>query len=125
MMRLLRLALPAAVDHTTSRGNAHAAMDAAAAERAAWLSLPPGWDKATLVDSGEPFWPSRHGEGCPDYRTMGLLSQQQRQSTAMAKLPNGERVRIPMEKLTDYCLNPDHPRGRDKARVFAALLGIT
>jgi hypothetical protein len=43
----------------------------------------------------------------------------------MAKLPNGERARIPMEKLTDYCLNPDHPRGKDKARVFASLLGIT
>ena len=43
----------------------------------------------------------------------------------MATLPNGERARIPMEKLTDYCLNPDHPRGKDKARVFAALLGIT
>jgi hypothetical protein len=43
----------------------------------------------------------------------------------MAKLPNGERACIPMEKLTDYCLNPDHPRGKDKARVFASLLGIT
>ena len=30
-----------------------------------------------------------------------------------------------MEKLTDYCLNPDHARGKDKARVFAAALGIT
>src|SRR6266705_763574 len=44
---------------------------------------------------------------------------------SMAKLHNGERARIPMEKLTDYCLNPDHPRGKDKARVFAAVLGIT
>jgi hypothetical protein len=43
----------------------------------------------------------------------------------MAKLPNGERALIPMEKLTDYCLNPDHARGKDKARVFAAALGIT
>ena len=43
----------------------------------------------------------------------------------MAQLPNGEHARIPMEKLTDYCLNPAHPRGKDKARVFAALLGIT
>jgi hypothetical protein len=43
----------------------------------------------------------------------------------MAKLPYGERAHIPMEKLTDYCLNPDHPRGKDKARVFAAVLGIT
>jgi hypothetical protein len=40
-------------------------------------------------------------------------------------LPDGERARIPMERLTDYCLTPDHPRGKDKARVFAAVLGIT
>jgi hypothetical protein len=32
---------------------------------------------------------------------------------------------IPMGKLTDYCLNPDHARGKDKARVFVAVLGIT
>jgi Domain of unknown function (DUF6883) len=43
----------------------------------------------------------------------------------MAKWPNGERALIPMEKLTDYCLNPDHARGKDKARVFASVLGIT
>jgi hypothetical protein len=43
----------------------------------------------------------------------------------MAKLPNGERALIPMEKLTKYRLNPDHARGKDKARVFAAVLGIT
>lgn len=27
-------------------------------------------------------------------------------------------------KLRAYCLNPDHPRGRHKARVFAATLGL-
>ena len=43
----------------------------------------------------------------------------------MAKLPNAEYAIIPMEKLVDYCLNPDHPRGQDKARVFAAVLGLT
>jgi hypothetical protein len=43
----------------------------------------------------------------------------------MAKLPNGEGALIPMEKLTDYCLNPDHAPGKDKARVFASVLGIT
>lgn len=43
----------------------------------------------------------------------------------MATLPNDERARIAMEKLPDYCLNPEHPRGQDKARVFAAVLGIT
>lgn len=28
-------------------------------------------------------------------------------------------------KLLDYCLNPAHPRGRYKARVFATSLGLT
>lgn len=43
----------------------------------------------------------------------------------MAKLPNGENAIVPMEKLVNYCLNPDHPRGKDKARVFASVLGFT
>ena len=29
-----------------------------------------------------------------------------------------------LNKLRDYCLNALHPRGRHKARVFAAKLGI-
>jgi hypothetical protein len=40
------------------------------------------------------------------------------------KLPNGEKSEIAMEKLTDYCLNPEHPSGKHKARVFASVLGI-
>lgn len=43
----------------------------------------------------------------------------------MAKLPNGENAIIPPEKLVNYCLNPYHPRGKDKARVFSSVLGIT
>lgn len=31
---------------------------------------------------------------------------------------------IPLEKLIEYCLNPDHPEGRHKARVFQRALGI-
>ena len=27
--------------------------------------------------------------------------------------------------LRDYCLNPEHQRGRHKARVFASALGLT
>jgi hypothetical protein len=41
------------------------------------------------------------------------------------RLPNGERALVPLGKLLDYCLNPDHPRGQHKARVFASALGIT
>jgi len=40
------------------------------------------------------------------------------------KLPNGERAIADIAKFRDYCLNPHHPRGRNKARVFASL-GIT
>lgn len=40
------------------------------------------------------------------------------------KLPNGDRAVVEMIKLTEYCLSPTHPRGRHKARVFAAVLGL-
>ena len=41
------------------------------------------------------------------------------------KLPNAERAVVDLRKLRDYCLNPVHPRGRHKARVFASVLGMT
>ena len=41
------------------------------------------------------------------------------------KLPGAERAVVDMAKLRGYCLNPSHPRGRHKARVFAAALGLT
>lgn len=40
-------------------------------------------------------------------------------------LPNGERAVVDLTKLRDYCLSFEHPRGRHKARVFAAALGLT
>jgi hypothetical protein len=40
------------------------------------------------------------------------------------KLPNGDQAIVDIRKLLDYCLNPQHPRGRNKARVFASI-GIT
>lgn len=40
------------------------------------------------------------------------------------KLPGAERAAVDIEKLLDYCLNPGHPRGRHKARVFAATLRV-
>ena len=42
----------------------------------------------------------------------------------MAQLPNHQRAEIDIAKLRDYCLSPTHLRGRHKARVFAAALGI-
>ena len=41
------------------------------------------------------------------------------------KLPGGADAIVEIPKLRDYCLNPHHPRGRHKARVFAAALGLS
>ena len=41
------------------------------------------------------------------------------------KLPNAQCAIIAIEKLRDYCLNADHPRGKHKARVFRSALGLT
>ena len=41
------------------------------------------------------------------------------------KLPRGDSAIVDHEKLTGYCLNPQHPRGKHKARVFEAALGLT
>ena len=37
------------------------------------------------------------------------------------KMPGGEAAIVDRQKLTGYCLNPEHPRGKHKARVFARL----
>ncbi|MDN3515405.1 MAG: hypothetical protein NG747_13535 [Candidatus Brocadia sp.] len=41
------------------------------------------------------------------------------------KLPKGAKAIIPEGKLEDYCLNPFHPDGKHKAKVFEKALGIT
>lgn len=41
------------------------------------------------------------------------------------KLPNGTQAILDLEKLRRYCLDVAHPRGRHKARVFRAALGIS
>jgi hypothetical protein len=40
------------------------------------------------------------------------------------RLPNAHKAVVDLVKLRDYCLNPSHPRGRHKARVFLAALGL-
>lgn len=42
----------------------------------------------------------------------------------MARLPHSDRAVLDLRKIEDYCLNPFHPRGRHKARVFRQALGI-
>jgi hypothetical protein len=41
------------------------------------------------------------------------------------KLPNGENAVVEIDKLAEYLLNLDHPRGKHKARVFGAACGLT
>uniref|UniRef100_Q02B59 DUF6883 domain-containing protein n=1 Tax=Solibacter usitatus (strain Ellin6076) TaxID=234267 RepID=Q02B59_SOLUE len=40
------------------------------------------------------------------------------------QLPGGDNAIVEIAKLREYCLDPQHPRGRHKARVFAAALGL-
>jgi hypothetical protein len=40
------------------------------------------------------------------------------------KLPNGINAVVDIVKLRNYCLDPGHPEGRHKARVFRAALGM-
>jgi hypothetical protein len=40
------------------------------------------------------------------------------------RLPNLDRAHIDIAKLTGYVLNPNHPEGRHKARVFLSALGV-
>jgi hypothetical protein len=42
----------------------------------------------------------------------------------MANLPHGALAVVDIGKIEDYCLNPTHPRGRHKARVFRDALGL-
>ncbi|UKO95851.1 DUF6883 domain-containing protein [Nostoc sp. UHCC 0870] len=43
----------------------------------------------------------------------------------MNLLPNAENAVVEIRKLREYCLNPEHPKGKDKARLFSSILGIT
>lgn len=42
----------------------------------------------------------------------------------MQKLPHPERAIVPIDKILDYCLNPEHPDGKHKARVFKSALNL-
>ncbi len=43
----------------------------------------------------------------------------------MPNLPNANSAVVDLAKLRNYCLDPHHPRGRHKARVFREVLGLT
>ncbi|MEL7504673.1 MAG: DUF6883 domain-containing protein [Cyanobacteria bacterium J06554_6] len=40
------------------------------------------------------------------------------------QLPNADKAYINHDKLKDYSLNLEHPRGKHKARLFAAILAL-
>ncbi|MDB9478860.1 hypothetical protein PN463_09555 [Dolichospermum circinale CS-537/03] len=40
-------------------------------------------------------------------------------------LPNAENAVVDIRKLRDYSLNPNHSTGKDKARLFSSILGMT
>jgi hypothetical protein len=40
-------------------------------------------------------------------------------------IPNAEQAIVDIRKLRDYCLNPQHNEGKHKARLFAAVLGMS
>jgi hypothetical protein len=40
-------------------------------------------------------------------------------------IPNAENAIVDIRKLRDYSLNPEHKDGKHKARLFAAILGMT
>lgn len=41
------------------------------------------------------------------------------------RLPHADQAIVDIAKLRDYSLNPSHPEGKHKARVFAAILGFS
>ena len=41
------------------------------------------------------------------------------------RMPGADKAFVDLAKLREYCLNPFHPRGRHKARVFAERLALT
>ena len=40
------------------------------------------------------------------------------------RIPNAERAVVDIRKLRDYCLNPQHNRGKHKAHLFTRLLDM-
>jgi hypothetical protein len=39
------------------------------------------------------------------------------------RIGNADQAVVDLRKLRDYCLSPEHPRGRHKARLFKSVLG--
>ncbi len=46
-------------------------------------------------------------------------------TTTLMVLPFAANAQADMRKFTEYCLSPEHPKGKNKLRNFAAALGMT
>jgi uncharacterized protein DUF6883 len=71
-------------------------------------------------------WTSKYSAILSGTTVHGLaLHRMRNQSAAMTKrLPHGDQAILDKRKIEDYCLNPSHPRGRHKARVFREALDL-
>jgi hypothetical protein len=106
---------------------------------------PEGFCRGHILDDHPPnLVPERHGASCflrhakerrendvlPDFSISRPLGLRRHASSDLLpsfemKLPGGQDAVVEIAKLRDYCLNPAHPRGHHKARVFASALGLT
>jgi len=80
--------------------------------------------RSCLRNRTNPARQERGGGGSPS-GTDAPRDRRHPQELGRVKLPGGDRAIVDIAKLRDYCLNPGHPRGRHKARVFASTLGLT
>lgn len=72
------------------------------------------------MSSGLLWHPQGREDGRADPLKL-LLSNARRYDGYTVKLPNGDRAFVDIRKPHEYCLSSRHPRGRHKARVFAAV----
>jgi hypothetical protein len=85
-----------------------------------------GDPKKLMVDRsvvrGDAFWNYEQDK-------FGVQASSFRQAVEKPKfknlIPNAENAVIDIRKLRDYCLNPEHSDGKNKARLFSSILGMT
>jgi len=88
-------------------------------------TLPPA-DAARVLGNRERMAQVMNGG---DWRKLpGLRLEAVGENARMRKhkdaIPFADQAIIPIEKLISYALNPDHPKGADKARVLMAAFGF-
>ena len=85
-----------------------------------WLRSAESPDESLI--QAEKLYTQALGEG----DTPSLMPEQTPQSEVIEgknRLPHVDKATINPNKLTHYALNPDHPIGRNKAKVFESVLG--